>query len=93
MTSGIAVAVGVGSPERMASITQKRRQPQPSGMEKALGMLPFGKKAAPARSGRGGGAGKAAMLTAAAGYAYKNRAKLSAMLNKRRGSGGPAQPR
>jgi hypothetical protein len=60
-------------------------------MDKALGMLPFGKKAAPARSGRGGSAGKAAMLTAAAGFAYKNRAKLSGMLGKRRGSGGSAR--
>jgi hypothetical protein len=61
-----------------------RRQPD-SNVQKALAMLPLGKKAAPAkRSSRGGTAGKAAMLTAAAGLAYKNRDKLSALLNKRR---------
>jgi len=52
-------------------------------MEKAFGMLPFGKKAPPAKRGRGGSAGKAAMLTAAAGFAYKNRSRITAMLNKR----------
>jgi hypothetical protein len=59
-------------------------------MEKAFGMLPFGKKAPPARSGRGGSAGKAAMLTAAAGFAYKNRSKIGAMLNKRGKKAPPA---
>jgi hypothetical protein len=67
-----------------------RRQPQPSGLQKALGMLPFGKKAAPAKSGgRGGKAGTAAMLTAAAGFAYKNRGQIAALLNKRRGGQRP----
>jgi len=66
------------------------RKPQPSGLEKAIAFLPIGKKAAPAKSSnRGGTAGKAAMLTAAAGFAYKNRAKLSGLLGKRRQ---PQQP-
>jgi hypothetical protein len=59
---------------------------QPSTAQKAIGLLPFAKKAAPPkRSSRGGTAGKAAMLTAAAGVAYKNRDKLTALLSKRRG--------
>jgi len=70
-----------------------RRQPQPSGMAKALGALPFGKKAAPTKkSGRGSKAGGVAMLTAAAGFAYKNRAQLTAMFNKRRGGTQPTKP-
>jgi hypothetical protein len=61
-------------------------------MQKAMGMLPFGKKATPSKSGsRGGTAGKAAMLTAAAGFAYKNRDKISGMLGKRR-SGAQTTP-
>jgi len=61
------------------------RQPKPSGLQKAIGMLPIGKKATPTKSsGRSGGkAGTAAMLTAAAGLAYKNRAKITGLLNKR----------
>jgi hypothetical protein len=81
----------------MASTTQKRRtdpkrwnrgniKRQPSNLDKAMGMLPFGKKAAPAKSSRRGSAGKAAMLMSAAGFAYKNRAKISGMLGKRRGT-------
>jgi hypothetical protein len=46
-----------------------------------MGMLPMGKKATPSKGSRKGTAGKAAMLTAAAGVAYT-------MFNKRRGSGG-----
>ncbi len=69
-----------------------RRKPQKSNMQKAMGMLPFGKKATPSKSGsRGGTAGKAAMLTAAAGFAYKNRDKISGMLGKRR-SGAQTTP-
>jgi hypothetical protein len=50
-----------------------------------MGMLPVGRKAPPPRtSNRRGNAGKAAMLTAAAGFAYKNRAKIMGMLGKRR---------
>src|SRR4051794_37393632 len=63
-----------------------RRPPQKSNLQKALGMLAIGKKATPSKSsGRGGTAGKAAMLTAAAGLAYKNRDKIQGMLggNKR----------
>jgi hypothetical protein len=56
-----------------------RRQPKQSNLQKAMGMLPFGKKPAPAKRSRKGTAGTAAMLTAAAGVAYK-------MFNKRRGA-------
>ena len=83
-------------PNRWTQVTggrDIRRKPQQSNIQKALGMLPFGKKAAPAKSGgRGGSAGKAAMLTAAAGFAYKNRAKITSMLSKRRGSQPPPRP-
>ena len=87
----------------MASSTQKRRPAtdpkrwnrgnvnrQPSGPAKIAGMLPFGKKAAPVKSSRRGGtAGKAAMLTAAAGFAYKNRDKIMGMVDKRHGAQQP----
>lgn len=46
-------------------------------------MLSTGKKVSPGKGSKGGTAGKAAMLTAAAGFAYKNRSKISAMLGKR----------
>jgi hypothetical protein len=70
-----------------------RRQPQQSSMQKMLGALPFGKKAAPAKSGgRRGRAGKAAMVTAAAGFAYKNRDKIMGMLGKRRSPQQPPRP-
>jgi hypothetical protein len=53
-----------------------RRKPQQSNLEKAFGMLSSGRsKATP--SGKGGKAGAAAMLAAAAGLAFKNRGKLS----------------
>jgi hypothetical protein len=58
-----------------------RRQPQKSNLQKAMGMLPIGKKATPTGS-RKGTAGKAAMLTAAAGMAYK-------LYSKRRGEQHP----
>src|SRR3954466_5236944 len=61
-----------------------RRQPQKSTLQKALRMLPLRKQAGAAQSSRKGSAGKAAMLMSAAGLAYKNRDKLSGMLNKRR---------
>src|SRR3954452_22401000 len=80
-------------PNRWSKVTggrNIRRQPQPSGLQKAFGMLPLGKKAAPTRSGgRGSKAGSVAMLTAAAGFAYKNRAQIAALLNKRRGGQRP----
>jgi hypothetical protein len=66
-----------------------RRQPKQSSLQKAMGMLPMGKKATPSKSGRGGTAGKAAMLSAAAGLAYKNRGMLSGLLNKRKGNPTP----
>ncbi len=56
-------------------------------------MLPFAKKSTPAKGGsRKGTAGKAAMVTAAAGLAYKNRDKLMGMVNKRRGGQQPPKP-
>ena len=55
-----------------------RRKPKQSSLQKAMAMLPVGKKAAPSRGSRKGTAGKAAMATAAAGVAYK-------MFSKRRG--------
>src|SRR5829696_1468382 len=67
-----------------------RRQPKQSNLQKAMGMLPFGKKATPSKSGgRGGTAGKAAMATAAAGFAYKNRDKIRALSGKPRGANRP----
>jgi hypothetical protein len=71
-------------PNRWRNATT-RRKPKQSNMAKALGMLPIGKKATPSKSSsRGGTAGKAAMLTAAAGLAFKNRDKISGMLGKRK---------
>jgi hypothetical protein len=75
---------------RRRTPARPRRQPQQSSFEKALGRLPIGKKATPTKSSsRGGTAGKAAMLTAAAGFAFKNRDKISGMLGKRKA----AQPK
>jgi hypothetical protein len=71
-------------PQRWSRVTggrNIRRQPKQSNLQKAMGALPIGKKAAPSKGSRKGTAGKAAMLTAAAGVAYK-------MFNKRRASGG-----
>ena len=80
-------------PNRWSQLTGGRninRKPKQSNMHKAMGMLPFGKKATPAKSGsRKGTAGTAAMLTAAAGFAYKNRDKIMGMVNKRRGGHQP----
>jgi hypothetical protein len=71
--------------QRRRTPARPRRQPQQSNVQKAFGMLPMGKKATPTKSSsRGGTAGKAAMLTAAAGFAFKNRAKISGMLGKRK---------
>jgi hypothetical protein len=83
-------------PGRWSQITggrNIRRQPKQSNLQKAVGMLPFGKKSTPAKSGsRKGTAGKAAMATAAAGFAYKNRDKIMGMLGKRRGGQQPPKP-
>jgi hypothetical protein len=73
---------------RRRTPARPRRQPQQSSFEKALGKLPIGKKA-PIKSSRGGTAGKAAMLTAAAGFAFKNRDKIRGMLGGRKA----AQPK
>jgi len=82
-------------PKRWSNVTggrSIRRQPQQSNLQKAMAMLPIGKKATPTKS-KSGTAGKAAMLTAAAGFAYKNRDKFTALLAKRGGSGAkPQQP-
>ena len=81
-------------PHRWSQLTGGRninRKPQQSHLQKAMGMLPFGKKATPTKS-RKGTAGKAAMLTAAAGFAYKNRDKIMGMVDKRRGAQQPPKP-
>jgi hypothetical protein len=66
-------------------LPRRGRQPQQSAMQKALGMLPgMGAKSTPAKSrGRGSRAGGMAMLTAAAGLAYRNRDKIASLLNRR----------
>jgi hypothetical protein len=74
---------------RRRTPARSRRQPQQSSIEKALARLPIGKKPPAKSSGRGGTAGKAAMLTAAAGFAFKNRDKISGMLGRRKA----AQPK
>ena len=80
----------------------RRRPPQQSGMQKALGALSgavpglggnkssrsFGrsKKSSPSiASGKSGKAGGVALLTAAAGFAFSNRDKVTSML-RRKGS-------
>ena len=81
-------------PHRWSQLTGGRninRKPKQSNLQKAMGALPFGKKAAPTKS-RKGSAGKAAMLTAAAGFAYKNRATIMNFVNKRRGAQQPPKP-
>ena len=73
-------------PHRWSQLTGGRninRKPKQSNLQKAMGMLPIGKKAMPSKSSRKGTAGKAAMLTAAAGVAYK-------LFNKRRQPAKPA---
>jgi hypothetical protein len=78
-------------PQRWAKVgggvlPRRARQPQQSGMQKALGMLPGMGRSTPAKSGgRGGKAGGMAMLTAAAGLAYKNRAKIGGLLGRNKG--------
>jgi hypothetical protein len=91
VTFGRDLPAVLGSAVGMASTTQKRRtparprrQPQQSNVQKAFGRLPTGKKATPTKSSRGGTAGKAAMLTAVAGFAFKNRQKITGMLGKRK---------
>jgi hypothetical protein len=83
-------------PNRWNQLTGGRninRKPKQSNLQKAVGKLPFSKKAAPSKSGsRKGTAGKAAMLTAAAGFAYKNREKIMGMVSKRRGAQQPPKP-
>ena len=66
-------------------LPHRARQPQPSGMQKFVGML--GGK----HGGRGGAAGGVAMLTTVAGLAYRNRDKLAALMNRR--GGGQPRPR
>ena len=75
-------------PQRWAKVgggvlPRRARQPKPSTMQKALGMLPGMGKSTPAKSGgRGGKAGGMAMLTAAAGLAYKNRERIGGLLGR-----------
>jgi hypothetical protein len=70
---------------------QRRRTPQPSGFKGALdglgGMLPSAGKARgkATPSSKKGKAGRFALLTAAAGFAFSNRDKLTQMI-KQRGS-------
>ena len=51
-----------------------------------------GKSKSKARAGRGKNAGGMALLAGAAGFAMKNRSKITSMIGKRKGSGpqGPA---
>ncbi len=82
-------------PHRWSQLTGGRninRKPKQSNLQKAMGALPFGKKATPSKSSRKGTAGKAAMLTAAAGFAYTNRDKIMGLVNKRRGAQQPPKP-
>jgi hypothetical protein len=78
-------------PQRWAKVSggvlpRRARQPQQSAMQKAIGMIPGMAKSTPAKNGgRGGKAGGMAMLTAAAGLAYKNRDRISAMLSRSKG--------
>jgi hypothetical protein len=82
---GIAIAMASTTTPKRRTPARPRRQPQQSSLEKALGRLPVGKKATPKKtSSRGGTAGKAAMLTAVAGLAFKNREKIGGMLGKRK---------
>jgi hypothetical protein len=75
-------------------LPKRARQPQKSTMQKALGMLPgmgAGKTAAKKGGGKAGStAGGMAMLTAAAGLAYKNRGAIAGMLNRRKQPNAPA---
>jgi len=79
------------STPRRLSPTQglrRRRQPEPSGLKKALStVLPTGaaKKAAP--TSKKGKAGGLALAVAAAGMALKNRGEISKLRRKRSGAG------
>ena|SRR5687767_2364544 len=66
---------------------RRPRQQQKSGL---LGGLLSGGTASKSSSGsKSGKAGGLAALTAAAGFAFRNRDKLTALLNRRRGGSGP----
>ena len=69
----------------------RRRPPQQSSMQKAFGALSGSVPGLGARTssrsgsrGKGGKAGGVALLTAAAGFAFQNRDKLTAMLRRNR---------
>jgi uncharacterized membrane protein YebE (DUF533 family) len=70
---------------------RSRRQPQKTGIAKAIEMLPTGAagKAAGSKSGKAGGF---AALAAAAGLAFRNRDKLGGLLNRTRGKDAQRAP-
>ena len=93
---------GASPQQRRRAAGIRRRPPQQSGMQKALGALSgavpglggnkssrsFGrsKKSSPSLAGgKSGKAGGVALLTAAAGFAFSNRDKVTSML-RRKGS-------
>ena len=101
--SGPKVSRSATPQQRRRAVGIKRRPPQQSNMQKALGALsgavpglggkkkssrPFrgGKKSSSSvAGGKSGKAGGVALLTAAAGFAFSNRDKVTSML-RRKGS-------
>ena len=82
---------GASPQQRRRAVGIRRRPPQQSGMQKALGALSGavpglgGRKSSRSGTrGRGGKAGGVALLTAAAGFAFQNRDKVTSMLGKKR---------
>ena len=71
---------------RMPSV--RRKPPQKKGLASAItGMLPTGAASKATPNSKKGKAGGFAALAAAAGVAFRNREKLTAMLKKRQGGG------
>jgi len=73
----------------------RRRPPQQSSMQKAFGAFSGlgGRTSSRSSSrGKGGKAGGVALLTAAAGFAFQNRDKLTAMLRRNRSEQPSPQP-
>jgi len=85
--------------QRRRAVGIRRKPPQQSGMQKALGTLSgavpgLGGKKRPSSGTRGKGAkaGGAALLTAAAGFAFQNRDKVTSMLRRKRSEDASTPP-
>jgi len=90
-TSRPAVRGSASPQQRRRAVGIRRRPPQQSGMQKALGAVSGAvpglggkKRSSSGTRGKGGKAGGVALLTAAAGLAFQNRDKVTSMLRRKR---------